>query len=173
VSTSSAKPVTLNLGALAGNSVKLRWHEGEDSSGSSIGWYVDTVVISDAAVGATCASGGASPPPVAESARFTRAAGNMLSVTYDTATCSAQKVIILYNALGTWDGYSGCAQPDGGNNGATTLDSTDQENVWYNLVWTTGGTAGHPGFASSGARTWNVGALCGMNADDHGRTTCP
>jgi subtilisin family serine protease len=173
VSNSSAQPVTLDLAALDGKSVRLRWHEGEDSSGTATGWYVDTVAISDAAVGATCATGSAPPPPVAESARFTRAAGNMLSVTYDAATCSAQKVIVLYNTLGVWDGYAGCAQPDGGNSGSTVVDSTGQVNVWYNLVWTSGGTAGHPGFASSGARAWIAGTLCGTSADDHGRTTCP
>jgi hypothetical protein len=97
----------------------------------------------------------------------------MLSVTYDAATCSAQKVIVLYNTLGVWDGYAGCAQPDGGNSGSTVVDSTGQVNVWYNLVWTSGGTAGHPGFASSGARAWIAGTLCGTSADDHGRTTCP
>jgi hypothetical protein len=173
VSNTSAQPVTLDLGALDGKSIRLRWHEGEDSSGSTAGWYVDTVVISDAAVGATCATGSAPPPPVAESVRFTRAAGEMLSVTYDAATCSAQKVIVLYNALGAWDGYAACAQPDGGNSGSTMVDSTGQENVWYNLVWTSGGVAGHPGFATSGARTWTVGTLCGISADDHERTTCP
>ncbi len=173
VSNGSAQPVTLGLGALDGKSVKLRWHEGEDSSGSSTGWYVDTVVFSNAAVGAACATGSAPPPPVAESALFTRSAGSMLNVTYDAATCNAQKVVILYNALGAWSGYSGCAQSDGGNSGTAMVDSAGQVNVWYNLVWTNGGTAGHPGFASSGARTWNVGTLCGMSADDHGRAACP
>jgi hypothetical protein len=173
VSNGSAQPVTLDLGALDGKSFKLRWHEGEDSSGSSTGWYVDSVVFSDAAVGATCATGSAPPPPVADSALFLRAGGDLLSVSYDATTCSAQKVIVLYNALGTWDGYAGCAQPDGGNSGSTMVDSAGQVNVWYNLVWTSGGTAGHPGFASSGARSWNVGTLCGMSADDHGRVACP
>ncbi len=97
----------------------------------------------------------------------------MLNVTYDATTCSSQKLIVLYNSLGAWNGYSGCAQPDGGNSGATTVDSTGQANVWYNLVWTSNGTAGHPGYASSGPRDWNVGTLCGMTADDHGKTTCP
>jgi hypothetical protein len=53
------------------------------------------------------------------------------------------------------------------------VDSTGQANVWYNLVWTNGTTAGHPGFATSGARTWNAGTLCGMASDDHSVSTCP
>jgi subtilisin family serine protease len=173
VSNGSAQPVTLDLGALEGKTVRLRWHEGEDNSGAAAGWYVDTVTVRDAAVGSTCETGHAPPPPVADSVRFTRGAGSLLSVTYDAATCSAQKVVVLYNALGAWDGYAGCAQADGGNGGSTVVDSTGQENVWYNLVWTAGETAGHPGYSSSGPRGWTVGTLCGMSADDHGRAACP
>lgn len=172
-SNSSAQPVNLNLGTLAGQSIKLRWHEGEDNSGASIGWYVDTVTFGNAAVGAICATGSAAPPPVAPNARFSRGAGDLLNVTYDAATCSAQKLIILYNSLGAWDGYTGCAQAEGGNSGFTTIDSTGQSNVWYNLVWTNGATAGHPGQASSGSRTWAVGNLCGMGQDDHTKSSCP
>jgi hypothetical protein len=80
---------------------------------------------------------------------------------------------VLYNALGSWSGYAGCAQPDGGHDGSTVVDSSGQENVWYNLVWTAGGTAGPPGMSSSGPRDWTVGALCGMSVDDHRRQTCP
>lgn len=173
VTGGSQDPVVLNLGALDGKWIKLRWHEGEDNSGFSTGWYLDTVVINDASVGESCTTGSAPPPPVAESARFTRGPGNILNVTFDALTCSAQKVIILYNALGAWDGYSGCALSDGGDSGVTTVDSTGQVNVWYNLIWTSGGTSGHPGFTSHGPRTWTVGSLCGMSTDDHNKTTCP
>ncbi len=120
---------------------------------------------------------GAAPPPVNETgagaARFTKGAGNTLNVSYDAATCSAQKLIILTNAIGTWTGYAACAQPNGGNAGSTTIDSTGQTAAWYNLVWTNGTTAGHPGFATGGTRTWSVGTLCGMTTDDKNRTTCP
>jgi hypothetical protein len=173
VSNSSALPVTLSLGALAGKTIRLRWHEGEDGSGAAAGWYVDTVTIGNAAVGASCETGSAPPPPVAESVLFVRSEGNLLSVQFDAGTCSAQKVVVLYNALGSWDGYAGCAQADGGHSGSTMVDSTGQENVWYNLVWTADGTAGHPGFSTSGPRGWTVGTLCGLSADDHGRTSCP
>ncbi len=166
-------PVIVDLSALAGQTVKLRWHEGEDTTGALNGWSVDTVTFTNAAVGATCTTVAAPPPPVAESARFTRGSGNVINVTYDATTCGAQKLIALYNTLGTWTGYAGCAQADGGNTGTTTIDSTGQANVWYHLVWTDGTTAGHPGWSSSGARTWNAGTLCGTTTDDHARTTCP
>lgn len=173
LSSSSALPVSLNLGTLAGKSFKLRWHEGEDNSEFSTGWYVDSVVFNTVAVGATCTTGSARPPLVAPTARFTRGPGNTLEITYDAATCSAEKVVILYNALGAWNGYAGCAQPAGGNSGTTTVDSTGQVNVWYNLVWANGGTGGHPGFASAGPRTWNAATLCGLTADDHAKASCP
>ncbi len=41
--------VTADLSALAGPDVKLRWHEGDDTSVSATGWYVDSVTISSAA----------------------------------------------------------------------------------------------------------------------------
>jgi hypothetical protein len=94
-------------------------------------------------------------------------------VTYDAATCSAEKLIILHGALTDFAGYAGCAQANGGNGGATTVDSTGQTATWYNLVWTNGTTAGHPGFGTGGARTWNAAGLCGMAADDKTRATCP
>ncbi len=165
--------VALDVSALNGATIKLRWHEGDDSSVSATGWYVDSLSIANAGTAAACTTASPAPPPVAPTARFARGPGNLIDVTYDAATCSAQKLIVLYNLLGTWNGYAGCAQADGGNAGTTTIDSTGQVNAWYNLVWTNGTTAGHPGSSSSGERTWNVGALCGMAGDDHGRVTCP
>jgi len=120
------------------------------------------------------------PPPVkatgAGAAQFTKGSGDTLNVTYDTSACSAQKLIILYGYIGAWNGYSGCAQPDGGNSGQTTIDSEGYGNVWYNLVWTDGITAGHPGYAYDGTqnipRTWTVGTLCGMSGDDQTNGGC-
>lgn len=170
-------PVSLDLLALVGQTVKLRWHEGDDASGSATGWYVDSVTIANTGTAAACFTASSAPPPVMESGenlvRFSIDHGDVQSVTCDATTCGAANVIVLHNSLGSWDGYSGCAQPLGGHSGSTTVDSTGQENVRYDLVWTDGGIAGHPGFASSGPRTWKAGALCGMSGDDHSRSTCP
>jgi hypothetical protein len=117
------------------------------------------------------------PPPVnntgSEAAKFTKGMGDLLDVTYDAVTCSSEKVIILYGNIGTWTGYEGCALTNGGNSGSTLMNSSGQSNVWYNIVWTSGTTAGHPGFATSGARTWTVGTLCGMTTDDASHSSCP
>jgi hypothetical protein len=39
--------VSLGLSALAGQTVKLRWHEGDDSSTAATGWYVDSLTLSN------------------------------------------------------------------------------------------------------------------------------
>src|SRR5207249_442023 len=43
-----------SLGALNGQWVKLRWHEGDDSTVSATGWYVDSVVIANAGTAVAC-----------------------------------------------------------------------------------------------------------------------
>lgn len=37
----------INLSSLAGKEVIIRWHEGDDSSTGSTGWYVDSITISE------------------------------------------------------------------------------------------------------------------------------
>jgi hypothetical protein len=50
----------LNLGADAdvlNRTIRVRWHEGDGSSNSSTGWYVDTVVVNNSQVPAACTTG--------------------------------------------------------------------------------------------------------------------
>ncbi len=42
--------VTADLSAFAGQSVKLRWHEGDDSTVAATGWFVDSVTLATASV---------------------------------------------------------------------------------------------------------------------------
>ena len=52
--------VSVNLGAdanLVNKTVQLRWHEGDDSSIASSGWYVDTVAVNNAGVAGACTAG--------------------------------------------------------------------------------------------------------------------
>ncbi|MFL6212264.1 MAG: C25 family cysteine peptidase [Blastocatellia bacterium] len=46
--------VTANLASLAGNTVQLRWHEGDDSSTANTGWFVDSVTITNAGTPSAC-----------------------------------------------------------------------------------------------------------------------
>jgi hypothetical protein len=52
--------VTINLGGdanLLNQLIQVRWHEGDDQSLSSTGWYVDTVALSNAQVPGNCTTG--------------------------------------------------------------------------------------------------------------------
>lgn len=125
------------------------------------------------------------PPPVSDGkssgtpAIFGRniAVPGMIDVAFDAVSCSSPKAVILYGALGDYTGYTGCAQADAGNTGSATIDASGLANVWFNIIWTTGTTGGHPGFARAESgdvpRTWPAAPLCGLTADDHNRETCP
>jgi hypothetical protein len=51
--------VSVNLASFAGSDVKVRWHEGDDSSAAATGWFVDSVQINSAGTPSGCA-----PSPV-------------------------------------------------------------------------------------------------------------
>jgi hypothetical protein len=119
------------------------------------------------------------PPPVADGLtgtgiRLTKVSGNTLHVTYDTATCSSNHAVVLVGTLGSFGDYTGTVD-SGCNVGATGAAdfSIAATNVWFNLVWaTSGNTAGHAGFATSGARTWPAIGHCGVTADDTSDNSC-
>ena len=125
------------------------------------------------------------PPPVADgkvagtAALFVKRSGdpNLIDVTYDMSTCSSARAVIVYGALGHFGGYTGCAQSDAGHTGTATINAAGLGSVWFNIVWTSGTTAGHPGFGFNGTseveRTWNAGGFCGVVTDDHGHDFCP
>lgn len=54
--------VSVNLASFAGQNIKLRWHEGDDSSAIGTGWFVDSVTINDAGTAAACTTGSGSNP---------------------------------------------------------------------------------------------------------------
>jgi hypothetical protein len=155
--------------AAASGSYQVGYTNGSGCTGLSAAHAVSIVA---------CGSG---PPPVnnagANAAKFTKGTGNVIDVTYDATTCSGETAIILYGTIGTWAGYAGRAQCNGGNTGATTIDGTGKNNVWFNIVWVNGTTAGHPGFAFDGTaevpRTWTVSGFCSVTANDASHGTCP
>jgi hypothetical protein len=129
--------------------------------------------------------GVAGPPPVADgrvsgvAAKFVEdpSVADRIGVTFDSGSCSSEKAVILYGTLGSFSGYRGCAQSNAGSAGSTTLDAASFGDVWFNVVWTNGTTAGHPGMAWSGTapveHSWNAAGFCSLTADDHGHTACP
>ncbi len=46
--------VNVNLGSFAGQVLKVRWHEGDDTSSIGVGWLVDSVNITDAGTASAC-----------------------------------------------------------------------------------------------------------------------
>jgi hypothetical protein len=50
--------VTVNLSSFAGQTARLRWHEGDDFTVQGTGWFVDTVNLSNVQLPSVCSSGG-------------------------------------------------------------------------------------------------------------------
>ena len=74
--------VSLNLGAdanLLNKTVRIRWHEGDDSSLGATGWYVDTVAVNNYGTADTCTTGAGCTAPGAPS--LTAATGDCGGVT--------------------------------------------------------------------------------------------
>jgi hypothetical protein len=126
----------------------------------------------------TCAA--ATPPPVADgwpghaggnAATFTKS-GSSIIATWDAATCTSGNALILYGNIGTWTGYAGSADCSGGTSGTKTFTPPAGTAIWFNIVWESGTTAGHPGYATSGARTWTTSS-CSVTANNATHGTCP
>jgi hypothetical protein len=49
--------VSVNLASFAGQTVQVRWNEGDDTSAQGTGWFVDSVTINDAGTAAACSAG--------------------------------------------------------------------------------------------------------------------
>jgi hypothetical protein len=113
-------------------------------------------------------------PPVAEDMRLGRGILSTITVTYDAATCSADRAVMLWGPLGDFDGYQddvGLAC-NLGNDGSASFPFPGT-NVWFNLLWVNaGGEAGHPGFSSAGPRDWSAVGLCDVETDDVADATC-
>ena len=56
------------------------------------------------------------------------------------------------------------------------IDAAELENVWFNVVWTSGTTAGHAGHGFDGMsdveRLWTASGIAGLTADDHSDSVC-
>ncbi|MBZ5637401.1 MAG: hypothetical protein LAO51_01445 [Acidobacteriia bacterium] len=73
--------VAVNLSGdpdLADKTIQVRWHEGDDSTTASSGWYVDTVSVANARTAATCFTGIICTAPGAPT--LTAATGNCAGV---------------------------------------------------------------------------------------------
>jgi hypothetical protein len=74
--------VNLNLGALAGNTIYLRFHAGEDSSYANTGWYVDTIRINNAGTQTSCQTSSGCTPPSPPNLNSATATCNGINLSY-------------------------------------------------------------------------------------------
>jgi PKD repeat protein len=190
-------PVTLTGSAAGGTSpYGYSWDlDGTAESGATVlvileaGIHTVDLTVTDTAGLETVLSGeitvtADSLPPVAdgklagEAALFVPGADDpeRIEVTYGVVPCSAARAVILYGHLGDYTGYAGSALDDAGNSGTAVFDSAGLENVWFNIVWTSGSAAGHPGYAYDGVedveRTWDAAGFAGLTLDQHTDGTC-
>ncbi|HET6266683.1 MAG TPA: hypothetical protein VFG11_03125, partial [Acidobacteriota bacterium] len=91
--------------------------------------------------------------------------------TWDNTTCSSANAVIEYGTIGNYVGYTAAADCSGGTSGTKTF-APPAGSVWFNIVWQSGTTCGHPGYASSGARNWSAVGTCSTAADDSSDGVC-
>lgn len=153
------------------------WGDNSNSTGdnpagtlSSFDLYVNSLTYSSVCV---------APPPVGDgnpsraggtAAKFMKSGGNIIA-TWDATTCNATNAIIKYGNIGTYTGYAGSADCAAGTSGSKTFGAP-AGSVWFNIVWENGTTSGHPGFSSSGARTWTASGSCSVTADNSTDGVC-
>ena len=97
-----------------------------------------------------------------------------LEITFDNATCTSVNAIVVYGDIGDYSSYQGAV--DSGCNIGVGPDATITHtgaNVWFNVLWVNSlSEPGHPGFSSTGERTWSATGLCGVATDNQFDSTC-
>ena len=97
-----------------------------------------------------------------------------IEVTIDNATCSSSRAVVVYGNIGDYSGYQGAVDAgcDLGSGPTATLTHAG-DNVWFNVIWVNeDGAGGHPGFDSSGSRSWSANGMCGVVLDDTSDAVC-
>jgi hypothetical protein len=96
-----------------------------------------------------------------------------VEITFDTSTCSDDHAVVVYGSMGDFSAYQG-EVATGCDAGATGTASFNQSgSYWFNVIWVNGNnTAGSPGAATDGARTWTASGLCGVASDDQQDQVC-
>ena len=127
-----------------------------------------------------CASFVSPAPPVADgyfgsAVTLNRGVGaNDLEFNIDSATCSSARAVVVYGNIGDYSGYQGAVDTgcDIGN-GPTATVTHAGDNVWFNVIWVNEDeAAGHPGFDSTGSRSWDAAGMCSVVSDDPSDGVC-
>jgi len=98
-------------------------------------------------------------------------AGSDVNVMWDGGACGGTNAAIFYGDIGDFSGYQGSALCTAGNAGTVTF-APPAGDIWFNLLWTEDGAAGHPGYATAGARTWTASGFCTITTDEIVPATC-
>jgi fibronectin type 3 domain-containing protein len=125
--------VTVNLGgdaALLGKTVQLRWHEGNDSSTVGTGWYVDTVVLTNAQVAGSCVTGSGCTAPGAPALAAPTVSCSGIALSWSAGTGSTASYNV-YRATATGGPYTKIAGPQAGT---TYSDTTGSVGTTYFYV---------------------------------------
>ncbi|MEJ5166426.1 MAG: hypothetical protein WHV67_05295 [Thermoanaerobaculia bacterium] len=123
--------VNLNLGSLAGNTIYLRFHAGEDSSQAGTGWYVDTVRINNAGTQSSCETGAGCTPPSPPALNSATATCSGINLNYSAGTGDTQS----FNVYRISGSCGGTAQKIAGPVISNTyLDTTANDGGTYSYL---------------------------------------
>ena len=150
----------------------------ENNGGGSATVLTGKLEVSTAQCDAGCVAG-PPPPPVGDGV-----SGNLMTasrgvgagdvdITFDVGTCNSDHAVVLYGDIPDFSNYQGAVTTgcDAGNRGAATFNQAGS--IWFLMHWVdAGNTAGFPGDATAGARTYTATGLCSVTADDTSDQTC-
>lgn len=174
--------VQVNLASFAGQTARIRWREGDDSSLVATGWNVDTIAINNAGSASSCATGSASaakPVPdgdfVAGSPLRGTKTGATVTTTWDVATCASTNYNVYRGTIGSWGAVTGGSCTIGVTGTATSV--TMPNDSWWVVAGTGGGTVGSFGRDSANAQRvltgWGAGGVCPTETSQSLSGTCP
>jgi hypothetical protein len=112
--------VSVNLGAYAGQTARVRWHAGDYYGSSAGGWYVDSVTLANVGTPSSCAGGCVPPAP---------------TLSGGEAACSVGTVSLATQPFSSYQWYSGGIPLQG----ATAQNFTAAQSGSYQVVVTDGG----------------------------------
>jgi hypothetical protein len=152
----------------------------EDNGGGQARLSAGSMSVEQSECDLGCTDTAAPAPPVADGLYGTgitlgKGPGpNEIVVTVDSATCSGSRAVVVYGNVGDYSSYQGAV--DSGcdlGTGPTSIVTHAGDDVWFNVIWVNEeDAAGHPGFDSTGSRSWDAAGLCGVVSDDPSDAVC-
>lgn len=152
----------------------------EDDGGGQARLSAGSMTVRQSECDLGCTDIAAPAPPLADGVYGTgivldKGAGpDEIVFTIDNVTCSASRAVVVYGNVGDYSGYQGAV--DSGCDLGTAPTSTVShagDNVWFNVIWVNPDyAAGHPGYSSTGSRSWDAAGLCGVVTDDTSDAVC-